>query len=259
MKRLYIIGAGPGGREHLSPAAVEAIRSSTDLVGYGLYLDLLPDLTAGKNCHRSPLGDEIGRGRLALDLAAADQATALISSGDAGVYGMATVVYELLDRDPQQAWRGVEPLVVPGISAIQAVAARVGAPLSHDFCTISLSDLLTPWELIERRVLAAAQAEFVVAFYNPASRNRHWQLDRAMAILTRYRPGDTPVVVARDVTRDNEVVSVETLQFADLSSVDMRTLVLVGNSETRRVSRWIYTPRGYREPDGDVPGNGMER
>lgn len=249
MKRLFIVGAGPGGPEHLTPAASEALRSSTDLVGYGVYLDLLGELTAGKNCHRRPLGDEIGRGRLALDLAAAGQSTALISSGDAGIYAMATVVFELLDREPKKAWRQIETEVVPGISAIQAVAARVGAPLSHDFCTISLSDLLTPWDLIERRVIAAAQADFVVAFYNPASQDRHWQLTRAVAILARHRPPETPVVLARDITRKNEMVKIEPIKSVNLSEVDMRTLVLVGNSETRRVSRWIYTPRGYGKPE----------
>lgn len=248
MKRLFIVGTGPGGSKHLTPAALEAVHLSSDLVGYDVYLDLLGELTAGKNCHRRPLGDEIGRGRLALDLCAAGQSTALISSGDAGIYAMATVVFELLDREPKKAWRRIEPEVIPGVSAIQAVAARVGAPLSHDFCTISLSDLLTPWDLIERRVAAAAQADFVVAFYNPASRDRHWQLTKAMEILAKHRPPDTPVILARDITRENESVRVDPIRSVDLSDVDMRTLVLVGNSETRRVSRWIYTPRGYGKP-----------
>lgn len=247
MHQLYIIGAGPGGLEYLSPAAQAAIQTSSELVGHGLFLHLLGDLTAGKHCHKTAMGEELARARLALDLAAAGHTTSLISSGDAGIYAMATVVFELLDRQPQPAWSVVDIAVLPGISAMQAAAARVGAPLAHDFCAISLSDLLTPWETIERRIQAAAQADFVIAFYNAVSRHRNWQLERARDILLAHRPPDTPVVVAFNVTRKGESVTVARLADLDPAPLNMLTLILVGNSETRRVGNWVYTPRGYAQ------------
>ncbi len=245
MKRLYIIGTGPGGPEFLAPAAREAIGQCTDLVAYGLYLDLLGGLTAGKERHTRGLGEEIERARLALDLAAGGRTTALLSSGDAGIYAMAPVVFELLDREARPEWSGLDIQVIPGISAVQATAARVGAPLGHDFCTISLSDLLTPWETIETRIRAAGLGDFVVAFYNPVSRKRDWQLARAREILLQHRPAETPVVIARQVTRAQEDIRITTLAGLDPAQVDMLTLVLVGNRESRRTGPWVYTPRGY--------------
>jgi precorrin-3B C17-methyltransferase len=245
MTPLYIVGIGPGALEYLSPKARSAIAASTDLVAYPLYLDLLGSLTDGKTRHDRPLGEEIARARLALDLAAGGRPTALISSGDAGIYAMATLVFELLDREPRPGWMEVAIQVIPGISAVQAAAARVGAPLAHDFCTISLSDLLTPWETIETRLHAAGQGDFVAAFYNPVSRRRTWQLARAREILLNYRDVHTPVVIARNLTRDDECITVTSLGDLEPAQVDMLTLVLVGNTETRRTGDWVYTPRGY--------------
>jgi precorrin-3B C17-methyltransferase len=245
MHPLYIIGAGPGDLAHLSPAAQAAIQASSDLVGHGLFLRLLGALTDGKRCHKTAMGEELARARLALDLAAGGHTTALISSGDAGIYAMATVVFELLDRQPQPAWSAVDIVVLPGISAMQAAAAKVGAPLAHDFCAISLSDLLTPWAIIERRIQAAAQADFVIAFYNAVSRHRNWQLERAREILLAHRSPDTPVIVAFNVSRKGESVTVTRLAELDPAPLNMLTLVIVGNSETRRVGNWVYTPRGY--------------
>ncbi|HXH01810.1 MAG TPA: precorrin-3B C(17)-methyltransferase [Candidatus Competibacteraceae bacterium] len=245
MKQLYIVGTGPGDPGLLSPAARAAIAASTELVAYPLYIDLLGGLAAGKTRHDRPLGEEIERARLALELAAAGRVTALLSSGDAGIYAMATLVFELLDREPKPDWQEVAIQVIPGISAIQATAARVGAPIAHDFCTISLSDLLTPWETIETRIRAAGLGDFVVAFYNPVSQKRHWQLARARDILLAHRPADTPVVIARNVSRVTERIGLTTLGALDPAEVDMLTLVLVGNRETRRVGDWVYTPRGY--------------
>lgn len=245
MKQLYIVGTGPGGLEHLSPAAHDAIAASSELIGHGLYLNLLGPLAEGKNRHKTPMGEEISRGRLALDLAAGGQTTALISSGDPGIYAMATVVFELLDRKPRPEWGEVNITVVPGISAMQAAAARVGAPLAHDFCVISLSDLLTPWEAIARRIHAAGQGDFAVAFYNAVSNKRGWQLREAREILLQYRAPDTPVIIAFNVTRKGEEISVTRLGDLDPEPLNMLTLVLVGNSETRRVRDWVYTPRGY--------------
>lgn len=242
---LYIIGTGPGGLEHLTPAAQAALSQASELVAYPLYLDLLGDNVAGKNRHDSPLGEEVGRARLALDLAAQGKPTALVSSGDAGIYAMATLVFELLECEANPSWQKVGIEVVPGISALQAAASRVGAPLAHDFCTISLSDLLTPWDTIETRVRAAGMGDFVVAFYNPVSKKRTWQLARARDLLLEHRPPSTPVILARNVTRSSESIQLTTLSEMNPDDVDMLTVVLVGNSETRRLGNWIYTPRGY--------------
>jgi len=247
MKRLFVIGAGPGGLEHLSPAAQAAIAASSELVGHGLFLNLLGELKAGKTLHKPPMGEEITRARLALNLAAGGHTTSLISSGDAGIYGMATVVFELLDRQPQPEWSTVDIEVIPGISAVQATAARVGAPLANDFCVISLSDLLTPWETIGQRVRAAAQGDFVIAFYNAVSKHRDWQLQQAKDILLQYRSADTPAIVAFNVTRKGENITLTRLGELDPKAMNMLTLVVVGNSVTRRVGNWIYTPRGYEK------------
>lgn len=245
MKQLYIIGTGPGSLEHLSPAAHSAIAVSSEVVGHSLYLALLGELTAGKRCHKLPLGQEIARAQLALRLAAEGCTTALLSSGDAGIYAMATVVFELLASQPEPAWSAVDIEVIPGISAMQAAAARVGAPLAHDFCAISLSDLLTPWEIIEQRIHAAAMGDFVVVFYNAVSQRRSWQLLRAKEILLQYRDPKTPALVAFNVSRKGEEITLTCLGDLNPKTINMLTLVLVGNHETRRIGGWIYTPRGY--------------
>ncbi|MEJ2122469.1 MAG: precorrin-3B C(17)-methyltransferase [Alphaproteobacteria bacterium] len=248
--RLSIVGIGPGDARFRTPDAEAAIRAADDLVGYRLYLDLLGPMTAGKTCHGYDLGEEEIRVRAALDLAAEGRDVALISSGDAGIYAMGALVFELLDRSERADWRRIEIASAPGISALQSAAARIGAPLGHDFCAISLSDLMTPWAVIESRVRAAAEGDFVIAFYNPVSKRRVRQLGQARDILLSHRPAETPVVLARNLGRSGE--SVEVLALKDLSAdrVDMLTLVLVGSSETRRVHKgdggvWVYTPRGY--------------
>ncbi|MCG8538089.1 MAG: precorrin-3B C(17)-methyltransferase [Pseudomonadales bacterium] len=254
MSRLFVIGTGPGDAALVAPKALDAIKASTDLVAYGLYLDLLGDVCQGKQHHQLPLGEEIGRARLALDLAASGKATALISSGDIGIYAMATLVFELLDQQLQgkeqhPEWLDVEIEVIPGISAMQAGASRVGALLGHDFCTISLSDLLTPWQTIEKRIHSAGSGDFVVSFYNPVSKKRDWQLNQARDILLQYRPETTPVLLGRQLTREDESIRIITLQQLDAKDVDMFTLVSVGNSESRHIingeKQWVYTPRGY--------------
>ena len=175
---------------------------------------------------------------------------ALVCSGDAGIYAMATLVYELIERGDNTDWARVEIRGLPGVSAMQAAAARIGAPLGHDFCAISLSDLLTPWPAIEQRLKAAAEGDFVIAFYNPVSLRRRSQLAAAKEILLKKRPADTPVILARNLGREGERVTVVDLSALDIDAVDMLTLVIVGSSETRRVARpdggvWVYTPRGY--------------
>lgn len=254
MTRLYIVSIGPGSPDLVTPRAVSAIEASSDLVGYGLYLDLLGSIRAGKTLHELPLGKEAERARLALDLAAGGRVTSLVSSGDAGIYAMATLVFELLDRQPDGApgragWQGVEIEVIPGISAMQAAASRCGAILGHDFCAISLSDLLTPWETIARRLHAAGAGDFVISLYNPRSGRRHWQIDAARDILLEYRPPGTPVIVGQHLTRRDERIRVIRLSELDAGDVDMFTLVSVGNSESRCFGtpqqEWVYTPRGY--------------
>ena len=256
MSQLYIVGTGPGDLGYVTPQASAAIAASDELVAYGLYLDLLGDLCEGKTRHDLPLGEEIERARLALDLAASGKSTALVSSGDIGIYAMATLVFELLDRQLQgqetcPQWLDVDIEVVPGISAMQAAASRMGAILGHDFCTISLSDLLTPWETIEKRLHACGQGDFVVSFYNPRSQKRDWQIAAARDILLGYRPATTPVTLGRQLTREAESIHVVTLGQLDEKDVDMFTLVSVGNSETRHIDNrgrhWVYTPRGYRK------------
>ena len=252
--RVTVVGIGPGARAWRTPGADAAIADSTDLVGYGRYLDLLGPLPPGCARHAYPIGAEEERCRAALALAAEGRRVALVSSGDAGVYGMASLLFQLLDTpatDPR--WRGIELAVEPGISALQAAAARAGAPIGHDFCAISLSDLLTPWPAIARRLRAAAEADFVVALYNPASGRRRIQLTEARAILAAHRPPDCPVVLARNLGREGESVAVTTLDALDIDAVDMLTVIVVGSSQTRRLERggraWLYTPRGYGAGD----------
>ena len=246
--RLAVVGIGPGTEEWLTPEARELIRTSDVLIGYSYYLDLIDSLIAGKQRIDSPLGEEESRVRRALCLAAEGRAVALISSGDPGIYAMASLVFECLDAGdlPDGAYR-TEIIVAPGISAFQAAAARAGAPFGHDFCAISLSDLLTPWPAIEARIKAAATGDFVIAFYNPISNRRRHQLAEAKAILLRHRPADTPVVLARLLGREGETVTTLRLEDLDPESVDMMTLVVVGSSATRttKTGGRVYTPRGY--------------
>ena len=254
MRKLFVVGTGPGDKELVAPKAIAGIEASSDLVAYGLYLELLGEVCNGKIHHDLPLGEEIGRARKALDLAASGKTTALISSGDIGIYAMATLVFELLDQQLQgkeshPEWLDVDIEVVPGISAMQAGASLVGAMLGHDFCTISLSDLLTPWQTIEKRLHACGQGDFVVSFYNPRSKKRNWQINTARDILLQYRPAETPVMIGRQLTREDEQITITTLDKLSSDDVDMFTMVSVGNSETRHIINgqkdWVYTPRGY--------------
>ena len=246
---LHIVGIGPGALAWRTPEAGAAIAASTDLVGYGMYLDLLGDATTGKTRHESNLGAEADRARMALDLAAQGREVSLVCSGDAGIYALATLVFELMDREKRPEWLRLDVSVVPGVSALQAAAARAGAPINHDFCTISLSDLLTPWETIQHRLEAAAAADFVVCFYNPVSQRRRDQLSRARDILLIGRPPETPVILARQLGRPGETIQFITLGELTPDHADMLTMVVVGNSESRRFAaagrEWIYTPRGY--------------
>lgn len=248
---LSVIGIGPGSDEWRSPQATQALRDATDVVGYGLYLDLVEDLIVGKDRHESGLANEERRARIALDLAAEGKRVCLVCSGDAGIYALATLAFELLDKENKPEWNRLKIDVAPGISALQACAARIGAPINHDFCTISLSDLLTPWDDIQRRLKAAADGDFVVAFYNPRSKRRVTQIEKARDILLTGRPPETPVVLGRNLGRATESLDVITLGELTSDHADMLTMVLVGSSQSRVIDRgvnkWVYTPRGYEK------------
>ena len=243
--RLFVVGTGPGAADWRTAQTDRLVGASSDLVGYDLYLDLLGPLAAGKRCHRFPLGAERERVVAALELAAGGSTVALVSSGDPGVYAMASLVFETLDHAGREDWRRIAVEVAPGISAAFACAARIGAPLGHDFCMISLSDLLTARDVILARLRAAAEGDFVVALYNPASSRRRDLLARAIEILAASRPPDTPVVHGRSIGRPEERIEVTGLAGFDPSDVDMLSLLLVGNSRTRTVGGHVYTPRGY--------------
>ena len=243
-----VVGLGPAGPDWLTPEAHAELAGADELVGYETYLARVPE-RRGQRRHASDNRVEAQRARHALELAAGGSRVAVVSSGDPGVFAMAAAVLEAVDE--HSALADVEVRVVPGVSAMQAAAARVGAPLGHDFCVISLSDQLKPWEIIERRLDAAGAADLVVALYNPASRTRREQLIQAVAVLRRHRVDATPVVVARAVgDAEQESVTVATLGELDLDTIDMRTLLIVGSSTTRvlrhdgRPPR-VYTPRRY--------------
>jgi cobalt-precorrin 5A hydrolase/precorrin-3B C17-methyltransferase len=246
--RLAIIGIGPGDPAWRTPEAGALIDGAEDIVGYRLYLDLLGRAIEGKRRHDSAIGAEEERARLALDLAAAGGSVALVSSGDPGIYGLAALVFELIDREARRDWSAVDIVVAPGVSAMQAAAARVGAPLGHDFCAVSLSDLLTPWEVIRARIEAAARADFVVALYNPRSARRPGRLAEAAEILCAHRPPETPVVIARNLGRAGETQRILRLDELPRAAADMLSLVLVGSKQTRLLAGdppRLYTPRGY--------------
>jgi adenosylcobyric acid synthase len=242
MGKLYLVGIGPGGAEHMTPAACAAIGEARTVVGYKTYLDLIQRLLEGKEVCSSGMMKEVERCRLALNEAAAGKTVALVSSGDAGIYGMAGLVLELAEDS------SVDIEVVPGVSAVQAAAARLGAPLMHDFAVVSLSDLLTPWPVIRRRLAAAASADFVTALYNPKSKGRTTQIGEARRILLRHRSPATPVGIVRNACRDGEAVVVTDLASLLDHPIDMLSIVIVGNSQTRFDSaRRIVTPRGYEK------------
>ncbi|MEP1207321.1 MAG: precorrin-3B C(17)-methyltransferase [Rhizobiaceae bacterium] len=258
---LSVVGIGPGSEGWRSPEVTQLVSQASDLVGYSLYLDLLGDLTEGRTRHDFDLGKEEDRVRHAMELAGEGRNVALVCSGDAGIYAMATLVYELLKSGGlSDAAQRIALQVSPGISALQAAAARAGAPLGHDFCTISLSDLLTPWESIQMRVQAAAQGDFVIAFYNPVSKRRRTQLTYAKDVLLQHRPDDTPVILATNLGRDGELIRVVPLTELNIDDVDMLTVVIVGSSQSQTVSTgdgktWVYTPRGYAAKEGTKIGS----
>jgi cobalt-precorrin 5A hydrolase/precorrin-3B C17-methyltransferase len=249
--KLAIVGTGPGSFTWMTPEVKEILQSATDWVGYKTYLDLVePWRKPHTTRHESDNRVELDRARSALNLAATGRMVAIVSSGDPGIYAMAAAVFEVLEREAKPEWEWIEIQVYPGISAMQAAAAQVGAPLGHDFCAISLSDILKPWEVIAQRISAAAQADFAIAFYNPVSKQRTWQLEKAKELLLQWRSPQTPVVLARNLGRSGQTVIVRSLEQLAIDDADMRTVILIGSSKTRIVQQrqdkqWVYTPRHY--------------
>ena len=247
--RLDVVGLGPGRPEQMTAEAREAVAAASDVFGYGPYLARLA-LAPEQAAHASDNRQELGRARAALALAASGRRVALVSGGDPGVFAMAAAVCEAIEAGPD-AWRRLEVAVVPGVTAMLAVAARCGAPLGHDFAAISLSDNLKPWETVEARLRAAAGAGFVIALYNPVSRARPWQLGRAFEVLGEALPPETAVVFGRAAGRADERIAVLPLAEADVRLADMATCIIVGSAATRTVGRGalaplVYTPRSAR-------------
>ena len=246
--KINLVGIGPGDAQYLTPAASQAISESDVVVGFRAYISQIQGLVTGKEVISMELGQELERAAAAVDSAYAGNTVSVVSSGDAGIYGMSGPVFRVLtDRD----WNGQYPTVVtvPGVSAMQAAAAVLGSPLMQDFCAISLSDLLTPWNKIRARLEAAGQGDFVISLYNPRSKRRQTQLLEAREILLKHRPGDTPVGLVGDAFRPGQRVKLTTLHDLekDVEFVDMVTIVVIGNSTTYLHGGKVITPRGYEE------------
>lgn len=242
---LYVVGIGPGAKDHCTPAALAAIADADLIVGYSTYIALVRHLIEGKEIVKSGMTEEIGRARAAVERARNGAKVALISSGDAGVYGMAGLVFEVLRTMNWKREDSPELRIIPGITAISSCASLLGAPLVHDFCTISLSDLLTPWPVITRRIEAAAQADFVIGLYNPASGRRTRQIVEAHDIIARYREGSTPVGLVKSGYRTIQNVVLTDLDHFLEYEIGMLTTVLVGSSNTFTFEGYMVTPRGY--------------
>ena len=260
MGKIIVAGIGPGSKEDITPAVLEAVRQADVIVGYKYYFQFIePYVPEGCECIDTGMKKERERAELAFSLANQGKTVVVISSGDAGIYGMAPLIYEM-----QNLTKGTGPIVrsLPGISAFQKAASLLGAPMGHDFCVISLSDLMTPWEVIERRIKAAATADFVTAVYNPKSHGRYWQLYRLQEIFLQERSAETPVGYVRQAGREDEEVKITTLGAFDPEDVDMFTVVIIGNSQSYIADGKMITPRGYysgerREERGEKIGQSI--
>lgn len=248
---IYLVGLGPGEAGYLNPNAAAALRECDVVVGFRGYIEIAGDLLQGKEVVSMELGQELERAAKAVDLASEGKSVAVVSSGDPGIYGMSGPVFQVLT---DRGWDGKNPRLesVPGITAMQAAAALLGSPLMQDFCAISLSDLMTPWETIKLRLESAAKGDFVVALYNPRSKRRQWQLLEARRILMEHRSGDTPVGIVGDAFRPNQRVTITDLEHLEEVSpqIDMVTTVVIGNSTTYLHQGRVITPRGYEKKQG---------
>ncbi len=237
MSKLFVVGIGPGGRENMTLKAVDVIKKCDVIVGYTPYIEYLGDLTDGKELISTGMKGEIERCKLAIEQVKIGKNTAIISTGDAGLYGMAGPILELAED--------IDVEVVPGVTATFSAASELGSPIMHDYASISLSDLLTPWEIIEKRLDKAAEADFVITIYNPRSRGRKTHLEKAIEIISRYRDKNTPIGIVRNSGRANTELVITTLDSIDFDSVDMLSVLIIGNSNTYVKNNKIITPRGY--------------
>ena len=247
---LTVVGLGPGSPDQITPEALSAVASATDFFGYFPYIDRL-NLRPDQRRHASDNREELARAKAAIDMAARGGKVCVVSGGDPGVFAMAAAVCEAIDEGPAE-WRDIDLSIVPGVTAMLAVAAKAGAPLGHDFCAISLSNNLKPWAIIEKRLVAAATAGFVMAFYNPISKARPHQLDEAFDILRANLPGTVPVIFGRAAGRPDEAIRIVPLAEAKGDMADMATCVIVGTAETKLIERTgnrpiVYSPRFLRE------------
>lgn len=238
---LSVIGIGPGGKEYMTLEAVEAIKNSDVIVGYKTYIRLIEDMISDKEVVENGMRKEIDRCKMAVEIAKCGKNVAVVSSGDSGIYGMAGLILELVAKEESD----IEVKVVPGVTASIAAASVLGAPIMHDFCHISLSDLLTPWEVIEKRLRLAAEADFVVCLYNPRSKGRSEHLSKAFEIMGEFKDKDTPVGIVKDAGRENEEKYICTFETMNFEIVDMTTMVIVGNKSTFIKDNKMITPRGY--------------
>ncbi len=241
MSKLYVVGIGPGAYEKMTMEAAEALKNSDVIIGYTVYVDLVKNHFPGKEFLTTPMKKEVDRCVLAFEEAKKGKTAAMICSGDAGVYGMSGLMYEIGVNYPE-----VELVIIPGVTAATGGAAVLGAPLIHDFCVISLSDLLTPWEKIEARLLGAAQADFVVCLYNPSSKKRHDYLEKACNLMLQFKSPDTVCGIVGNIGREGEASQVMTLEELKNTKVDMFTTVFIGNSQTQNINGKMVTPRGYK-------------
>lgn len=243
MGMIHVVGTGPGSVANITPEALRCIEESEIVIGYSTYLDLITPYLEGKTVISSKMMQEVQRCNIAFEEAEAGATVSMISGGDPGIYAMAGLIYEIaVERDSS-----VDINVVPGIAALNSCAARLGAPLMHDFVAISLSDLLTPWERIEKRLHAAASADFVIAIYNPKSKRRASHIEKARDIIAQYRKGDTPVGIVTAATRENEQIVVTSLDEMLSEDINMQSCVLVGNETTFTWRGKMITPRGYKD------------
>ncbi|MBF0388697.1 MAG: precorrin-3B C(17)-methyltransferase [Desulfamplus sp.] len=258
--KLFVIGTGPGDINHISKRAIDLLKASDCVAGYTTYIDLITDIIKDKTIISTGMKREVDRVEMAIAEALKGKACAIVSGGDAGIYAMAGLVFEICQKRGLQLIRhgdakivestskqSIEIEVVPGIPALAAGASLLGAPLTHDFAVISLSDLLTPWDKIEKRLLAAASADFVIAIYNPKSKKRDWQLTRAKELILTHRKEDTPVGVVTSAMREDQKITITTLKEMDIADVGMQTILIVGNDSSLHYLDFMFTPRGYLE------------
>src|SRR6056297_568671 len=239
---LYVVGIGPGNRENMTFEALEALKKSSSVVGYKTHINLIEDLLEDKKVFSNGMRKEIDRCKKAVEIAELGENVSVISSGDAGVFGMAGLVLEIISKSEKD----VDMEIIPGIPSANGAAASLGAPLMHDYVSISLSDLLTPWKLIEKRIKLAAEGDFVICIYNPKSKGRPENLNKAVDIIMEYKLGSTPVGIVKNAKRKGEKVRISNLGRLKEEEVDMTTMVVIGNSNTYTYKDYLITPRGYQ-------------